>query len=58
MPYLLRFAAGGWTVAFRLIPREARFFDDFVALAEQIQRGAALLEEMLAPDQPHLGQGG
>jgi hypothetical protein len=39
-------------VAFRLIPREERFFDDFVALAEQIQRGAGLLLEMLAPDQP------
>ena len=37
---------------FRLIPREERFFDDFVALAEQIRRGAVLLEEMLAPDQP------
>jgi predicted phosphate transport protein (TIGR00153 family) len=39
-------------VAFRLIPREERFFDDFVALAEQIRKGAALLEEMLAPDRP------
>lgn len=39
-------------MAFRLIPREERFFDDFVALAEQIRRGAALLEEMLAPDRP------
>ena len=37
---------------FRLIPREARFFDDFVAMAEQIRLGAALLEEMLAPDKP------
>jgi uncharacterized protein len=37
-------------VAFRLIPREQRFFDDFVALAEEIQRGAVLLEEMLAPE--------
>ena len=37
---------------FRLIPREQRFFDDFVALAEQMQKGAALLEEMLAPDRP------
>jgi hypothetical protein len=35
-----------------LIPREARFFDDFVALAEQIRRGAVLLDEMLAPDRP------
>jgi uncharacterized protein len=39
-------------VAFRLIPREVRFFDDFVALAEQIKLGAALLEGMLAPDHP------
>jgi predicted phosphate transport protein (TIGR00153 family) len=39
-------------LAFRLIPREERFFDDFVALAEQIRRGASLLEEMLAPDRP------
>ena len=39
-------------MAFRLIPREERFFDDFVALAEQIQRGAGLLEQMLAPDRP------
>ncbi len=43
-------AGGG--VAFRLIPREERFYDDFVALAEQIRHGAALLEEMLAPEQP------
>jgi predicted phosphate transport protein (TIGR00153 family) len=39
-------------VAFRLIPREERFFDDFVALAEQIQKGAGVLDEMLAPDRP------
>ena len=39
-------------MAFRLIPREERFFDDFVALAEQIQKGAGLLEEMLAPVRP------
>jgi predicted phosphate transport protein (TIGR00153 family) len=39
-------------VAFRLIPREERFFDDFVALAEQIQLGAGLLEQMLAPEHP------
>jgi predicted phosphate transport protein (TIGR00153 family) len=39
-------------VAFRLIPREERFFDDFVAMAEQIRHGAALLTEMLAPDRP------
>jgi hypothetical protein len=39
-------------VAFRLIPREERFFDDFVAMAEQIRKGAGLLEEMLAPEKP------
>jgi predicted phosphate transport protein (TIGR00153 family) len=39
-------------VAFRLIPREERFFDDFRALSREIQRGAALLEEMLRPDHP------
>ena len=39
-------------MAFRLIPREQRFFDDFVALAEEINRGAILLEEMLAPERP------
>jgi predicted phosphate transport protein (TIGR00153 family) len=36
----------------RLIPREERFYDDFVALAEQIRRGAGLLEEMLKPERP------
>jgi len=39
-------------VAFRLIPREARFFDDFVAMAEQIKLAAGMLEDMLAPEKP------
>ncbi len=39
-------------MAFRLIPKEEKFFEDFVAMAEHINRGAALLEQMLAPDQP------
>jgi predicted phosphate transport protein (TIGR00153 family) len=39
-------------VAFRLIPKEERFYDDFTAMAEQIQHGAELLEQMLAPDKP------
>ena len=39
-------------MAFTLIPREEQFFDAFVALAEEIRRGAAALEEMLAPAQP------
>ena len=39
-------------MAFRLIPREMRFYDDFIALAEQIREGAILLEQMLAPERP------
>ena len=39
-------------MAFRLIPREERFYDDFVALGEQIRLGAGLLEDMLAGDRP------
>ena len=39
-------------MAFRLIPREERFYDDFTAMAEQIQYGAELLESMMAPDKP------
>lgn len=39
-------------MAFRLIPREERFYDDFIALAEKIRAGATLFEEMLAPDPP------
>src|SRR6187549_988924 len=50
-PLLLSFRVGGG-VAFRLIPREERFYDDFVAMAEQIRRGATLLSEMLAPERP------
>jgi predicted phosphate transport protein (TIGR00153 family) len=42
----------GGRVAFRLIPREERFYQDFQALADELKRGAALLEEMLAPDRP------
>jgi predicted phosphate transport protein (TIGR00153 family) len=39
-------------VAFRLIPKEERFYDDFVAMAEEIKHGAVLLEQMLSPEQP------
>ena len=37
---------------FRLIPREEKFYDDFRAMADQLRRGARLLEEMLATDPP------
>jgi predicted phosphate transport protein (TIGR00153 family) len=39
---------------FRLIPREERFFEDFVAIADQLCNGSKLLEEMLRPDAPVL----
>ena len=39
-------------MAFRLIPREEKFYADFQALADELQRGAALLEAMVAPAQP------
>jgi predicted phosphate transport protein (TIGR00153 family) len=39
-------------VAFRLIPREEKFYGDFQALADELQRGAALLEAMLVPQRP------
>jgi predicted phosphate transport protein (TIGR00153 family) len=39
-------------LAFRLIPREEKFFSDFQALADELKVGARLLEEMLEPDHP------
>jgi predicted phosphate transport protein (TIGR00153 family) len=42
----------GGAVAFRLIPKEERFYSDFTAMAEQIKHGAQLLDSMLAPEKP------
>jgi uncharacterized protein len=39
-------------MAFRLLPREEKFYSDFQALADELKRGAATLEAMLAPDRP------
>lgn len=39
-------------MAFRLIPREEKFYADFQAMADELQRAAVMLEEMLAPDEP------
>jgi uncharacterized protein len=39
-------------VRFRLIPREEKFFSDFIALADRIVSGATLLEKMLSSDPP------
>ncbi len=48
----------GARLAFRLsfIPREEKFYSDFQALADELQRGARLLEEMLAPPKPIWGK--
>jgi len=42
----------GDSVAFRLIPREEKFYTDFQALADELKRGSGLLEQMVAPDHP------
>ena len=39
-------------MAFRLIPREEKFFTDFQALADELKTGSRLLEEMLEPAHP------
>jgi len=39
-------------LVFRLIPREEKFYADFLQLADELQRGARLLEQMLADDHP------
>src|SRR5881296_3476342 len=39
-------------MGFRLIPREVKFYDDFRALADELENGARLLNEMLASDHP------
>jgi uncharacterized protein len=43
-------------VAFRLIPREEKFYQDFQALADELHRGALLLEKMLESDRPAWGK--
>lgn len=35
-----------------LIPREERFYHDFQAMADELERGASTLEEMLAAERP------
>jgi predicted phosphate transport protein (TIGR00153 family) len=39
-------------VAFRLIPSEEKFYQDFQALGDELKNGARLLEAMLAPPHP------
>lgn len=37
---------------FRLIPREEKFYDDFITMADQVKIGAMLLADMFASDRP------
>jgi hypothetical protein len=39
-------------VAWRLIPREEKFYSDFIAMADELNNGALLLEQMLASERP------
>ncbi len=39
---------------FRLIPREEKFYDDFMAMADQIRNGARLLDDMFSTDPPQM----
>ena len=43
-------------MAFSLIPREEKFYSDFQALADELQRGSVLLQQMLEPDKPLWGK--
>ena len=40
-------------MGFRWIPKEEKFYNDFLALADELKKGARLLEEMLSPDRPN-----
>jgi uncharacterized protein len=40
-------------VAFQWIPKEEKFYGDFLALADELKKGARLLEEMLSADRPN-----
>ncbi len=39
-------------MAFRFIPREEKFYQDFLAIADELKKGARLLEEMLEREPP------
>ena len=39
-------------MAFRWIPKEEKFYSDFISLADELKKGAAVLEEMLSVDRP------
>jgi uncharacterized protein len=40
-------------MAFRWIPREEKFYSDFLSLADELVKGSRMLEEMLSADRPN-----
>jgi predicted phosphate transport protein (TIGR00153 family) len=40
-------------MAFRLIPKEEKFYSDFLSLADQLMKGSGVLEDMLSADRPN-----
>src|SRR6186713_563731 len=40
-------------MAFHLLPKEQKFYNDFLALADELKNGARVLEEMLSPERPN-----
>src|SRR2546428_13617048 len=42
--------------AFSLIPRDGRFFKEFIDLAEEVRSGARLLKQMVATDPPDIAK--
>ena len=43
-------------VGFNIIPKQGRFFDDFIALAAEIRKGSRLLKQMLMTSPPDMAQ--
>jgi predicted phosphate transport protein (TIGR00153 family) len=43
-------------MAFSLIPKETQFFGDFVALSDDIRRGAQVLKQMVSSDPPDMSK--
>ena len=43
-------------LGFNLLPRQGRFFEEFVSLAGEIQKGSRLLKQMLASNPPDMAQ--
>jgi predicted phosphate transport protein (TIGR00153 family) len=43
-------------LGFNILPRQGRFFEDFVSLAAEVRKGSRLLKQMLASNPPDMAQ--